>query len=282
MSLSAGLDKCCSCTDMKNRCNAHGPALDVLLVTGCVRPVEGQAYLTLKDTAERLRQYRASLVYYFQKTQFKRVIFCENSGYPLDLKALEYLAGKTGKEFETLTFIGDAEGTRSRGKGYGEGEIVAHALEHSRWAGDIHFFVKVTGRLIVRNLEHIRRRLDDSRFYINRLLIRNSPDTLDTRLYAIPNDLYRRHFLDLHKTVTVEQPLERAFMECVVRERIAFHCFPRYPEFHGVCGGDGMVYENESKALRFSLKSASMIRCFNNPVFGAWLSRYRTRGDGQG
>lgn len=253
-----------------------------MLVTGCVRPVEGQAYLALKDTAERLRQYRESLVYYFQNTNFKCVIFCENSGYPFDLKELEYLAGNTGKEFEALTFIGDSEATRIRGKGYGEGEIVAHALEHSRWAGDIRSFVKVTGRLIVRNLEDIRRRLDASRFYINRLLIRNSPDTLDTRLYAIPNDLYRRHFLDLHKTVTVVRPLERVFMERAIQEKVAFHCFPRYPEFRGVCGGDGMVYGNESRALCFALHLASRAGCFNNPVFGEWLSRYRTRRKGMG
>ena len=267
---------------MRKHCNENGTSRDVLLVTGCVRPVEGQAYLALKDAEERLRQYRESLIYYFQKTQFRRVIFCENSGYPLDLKALEHLAGEMGKEFEALTFIGDAEETRIRGKGYGEGEIVAHALEHSRWASDIRSFVKVTGRLVAHNLEDIRSRLDASRFYINRLLIRNSPDTLDTRLYAISADLYKRHFLDLHKTVTVEQPLERVFMECVIRERISFHCFPRYPEFHGVCGGDGMVYGNESRALHFALSAASRVRCFNNPVFGEWLSRYRKCREGMG
>lgn len=261
---------------------AGGHVHDVLLVTGCVKPVEGQAYLALKDAGERLKQYRDCLLYYIEKTGFTRIVFCDNSGQAIDPDALERAARECGKGLEVLSFCGDSDETRVRGKGYGEGEIVAHALEHSRWAGDIRSFVKVTGRLIVRNLEDIRRRLDASRFYINRLLIRNSPDTLDTRLYAIPNDLYRRHFLDLHKTVTVERPLERVFMECVVRWRVAFHCFPRYPEFHGVCGGDGMVYENESQVLHFALNAASRVRLFNNPIFGAWLRRYRTRGDGLG
>lgn len=263
---------------MKNRGNAHGPSWDVLLITGCVRPVEGQAYLALKDTAERLRQYRESLVYYFQKSQFKRVIFCENSGYPLDWKELEHLAGETGKEFEALTFIGDSEATRIRGKGYGEGEIVAHALEHSRWAGDIRSFVKVTGRLIVSNLEDIRTRLDSSRFYINRLLIRNDPNVLDTRLYAIPVEMYKRFFQDLHKNVTVECTLEHSFMECVRKEKIKYRCFPRYPEFRGICGGDGMVYGMESPSLRWTFQAASMCRLFNCPMFAHSVSRWRKRG----
>lgn len=251
---------------------------DVLLVTGCIRPVEGQAYLKLTDVGERLSQYRESLADYLENTGFQRVIFCENSGFPLEFTDLERLAKERGKELEALSFLGNADETRRRGKGYGEGEIVAHALACSRWADEITQFVKVTGRLVVRNLEVIRRRLNPKRFYINRLLIRNKAEELDTRLYAISAELYKRQFLDLYKGVMVEWPLEKAFMRCTQENGIAYHCFPRYPEFSGSCGGDGMIYGKESARFLWSLRFASACGVFNRNWFATGLSRWRARG----
>lgn len=243
----------------------------VLLVTGCVKPVEGQAYLVLKDADERLRQYREGLRYYLENTGFKRIVFCENSNCRFEFSDLECVANNQGKELEILSFCGNTEETRIRGKGFGEGEIVAYALEHSRYAESIRHFVKVTGRLIVRNLEDIRTRLDSSRFYINRLLIRNNPNVLDTRLYAIPAKMYKRCFQALHKNVTVEYTLEQSFMDCVRKNEIQYRCFPHYPLFQGMCGGDGMGYGTESPLFRFVMETASVTGCFNHKDFSNLL-----------
>ena len=250
---------------------------DVLLLTGCVRPVDGQAYLVLTNPEERLSQYRASITYYLQRTKFPKVIFCDNSGWTLDFGDLTKLAAEHEKEFEVLSFCGNTHETRIRGKGYGEGEIVAHALTHSRWAKDIRHFVKVTGRLIVHNMEDIRKRLDTSRFYINRLLLRNNPEVLDTRLYAISTELYNRHFLALHKSIGVDFNLEQAFTECIHRESLPFKCFPRYPEFRGICGGDGMVYGQESSRLLWAFRWASACGIFNARWFSKGLAKWRMR-----
>lgn len=250
---------------------------DTLLLTGCIKPVEGQSYLVLKDPEERLRQYWESLKFYLLQTDFKRIIFCENSGYPLELLDFEKLATKNGKELELLSFCGDTERTRIRGKGFGEGEIVAYALSHSRHAADIRHFVKVTGRLIVRNMEDIRNRLDMSHFYINRLLVRNDAEVLDTRLYATPVELYKRYFLNLYTGVSVEFNLEKAFTKCFYDEKIRFRCFPRYPEFHGICGGDGMVYGEESPMLLRTFRLASACGVFNSCWFAGGVSQWRQR-----
>ena len=250
---------------------------DTLLLTGCIKPVEGQAYLALKDPEERLRQYCESLKFYLSQTDFKRIVFCENSGYPLEFLNLEKLATKNGKELEVISFRGNTEETRIRGKGFGEGEIVAYALGHSRHAADIRHFVKVTGRLIVRNMEDIRGRLDMSRFYINRLLVRNDAEVLDTRLYATPVELYKQYFLNLHTGVSVEFNLEKAFTKCFYDGNIPFKCFPRYPEFRGTCGGDGMVYGREAPMLLRTYRCASVCGVLNSRWFAGGVARWRGR-----
>jgi hypothetical protein len=195
----------------------------------------------------------------------------------LDFKDLERLAEMRGKELEVLSFVGNEAETRERGKGYGEGEIISHALANSRWAGDIAHFVKVTGRLVVENLEDLRVRLDPARLYINRLLVRNCADSLDTRLYATSTAFYEKCFAELHKEVTVQRPLEKCFMECVERGHVPFSCFPRYPEFRGTSGGDGMEYGKESRSLLFAFRAASRMGCFNHALFAHALARYRRR-----
>ena len=260
---------------MNLHCDKQFP--DVLLVTGCIRPVEGQAYLVLKDSKERLRQYRECLEFYLLHTGFKRIIFCENSGHPLNFTDLQDVALEHGKELEMLSFRGNTEGTRIRGKGFGEGEIVAYALAHSRHAADIRHFVKVTGRLIVRNMEELRKRLDVSKFYINCLLIRHNPGVLDTRLYATPTELYKEHFLTLHEHVSVGFNIEKAFTKRIYNESIPFKCFPRYPEFRGISGGDGMVYGDESPILLRTFRIASACGVFNSRWFAGGVARWRSR-----
>ena len=227
-----------------------------------------------------MRQYRECLEFYLLHTGFKNVIFCENSEYHLDFSDLQDIALEHGKELEVLSFCGNPEETRMRGKGFGEGEIVAYALAHSRHAESIRHFVKVTGRLIVRNMEELRKRLDVSRFYINRLLVRNDAEVLDTRLYATPVELYKQYFLNLHTGVSVEFNLEKAFTKCLYEWKIPFRCFPRYPEFHGICGGDGMVYGKESPMLLRTYRWASVCGVLNSSWFAMSVSRWRRRGNG--
>ena len=102
-------------------------------------------YLT--DVSERLKQYIECIEFYLCKTSINKIVFCENSNYKFDSRALYELAKKNNKLLEILQFNGNYSQIVDRGKGYGEGEIIEYALQNSKLFLQSKYFVKVTGRL---------------------------------------------------------------------------------------------------------------------------------------
>ena len=78
-------------------------------------------------------------------------MFCENSG--ADLESLRTAATGQTSRVDFLSFTADYE--PERGRGYGEGLILRHALEHSDHVGPDSRVLKVTGRLYIRNVAQI-------------------------------------------------------------------------------------------------------------------------------
>ncbi len=141
----------------------------VLLLTGCVNP-NGMALTALKDVDERKNQYIKALEWYIENT-FYDIVFVENTGF--DMGPFFEDSTKSGR-LECLTFQGN-DYDKSLGKGYGEALILKYALENSQKISNADLIVKITGRLIVKNINVIINECSDERslyvkeFYLQRL-----------------------------------------------------------------------------------------------------------------
>jgi hypothetical protein len=124
-----------------------------LLMTATFEP-GGTPYLVLRDAAVRINQYLSSLLLWVERGPFEEIVFCENSGNGAPLAALTRWVAAHRKALEVLTFQGNDEAQR-KGKGFGEGRIIAHAVRHSRSIQRAGGFYKVTGRLYVENSAEI-------------------------------------------------------------------------------------------------------------------------------
>lgn len=128
----------------------------ILLLTACINP-KGMAFTKLQDSRERLRQYRVSLDWYLQHVT-NRIVFVENTGY--DISSMYDAFIRDGR-LEVLVFQGN-DFDKSKGKGYGESIIIEYALKNSVFLKDGANVIKITGRLICKNVGKIVRRYTDA------------------------------------------------------------------------------------------------------------------------
>jgi hypothetical protein len=143
-----------------------------LVMTATIDPGDCP-WLKLRDPSIRIDHYLSSLIMWVENGPFDKIIFCENSGQAAPFSKLGRWAAEHGKKLEIITFQGN-EGTKSQGKGFGEGVILEKALQSSDLLRVESGFFKVTGRLYVENAAKIHDRhienpcvftLGDTRFF---------------------------------------------------------------------------------------------------------------------
>lgn len=240
--------------------------LPVLLITGCIKPCKEQPYLKLSEPRIRLEQYLSAIQYYIESTGFENIVYCDSSNvpYPLESKLLE-TAKDNGKNFEWICFSGDEEKVRNRGKGYGEGEIIKYALAESILLSKAEWFAKTTGRLKVKNIQKIFLKMKKGRLYFNADV--NRSKGIDTRLYCCSVLFYKEHLINLYERCSdseLEMALEDLFYDYMKSNGVKFYCLPEFPVFSGVCGGNGKIYDKESKIKMFLFTILCKIRIFNS------------------
>ena len=151
----------------------------VILLTACVNP-GGMPFTVLNDTSERLRQYREALDFYLRETA-QPIVFCENTLCDFSEDYKEYIA--SGR-LEYITFDGN-NFDKSKGKGYGEALIMEEAFRRSQLLGQCNFVVKITGRLIVRNISQLIK--DNRRMFTDTIQTFYPHDNMiDSRLVILP------------------------------------------------------------------------------------------------
>ena len=217
---------------------------DVLLITGCITPYKDVHMLVLTDSIERRKQYIDSIKFYITHSKIKRIIYCDNSAAKSEEELFD-LADSKGKKFEWISFSGESERILKQGKGYGETEIIRYALEHSELITEDDYLIKVTGRLIVKNINFLLKmsnrksilvapnRIRDGRFYVN------------TRLYMMPIKLYKKFFLNLENMVNDSDNiyLEHAFAMCIREANLKYKKLYIAPWIEGVSGSTGRLYK---------------------------------------
>lgn len=225
----------------------------VLLITGCISPDPTQKFLKLTSPEVRLKQYIDCIEYYIFDSDFKLIVFCDNSNTTFDTSELHQMAKKNSKEIEILTFMGDTGKTIEKGKGFGEGEIIAFALHNSLLLRKAKAFAKVTGRLKIKNINTIIKNVRGGNFF-NSDIYRIG--AIDTRFYICDINYYNRYLRNVYENTSYEHSmaLEDLFRIALDKNH-HYKCTRRYPRFEGVSGGSGRNYsrENRCKLLFFDL-----------------------------
>lgn len=121
----------------------------ILLMTGTVDP--NKMYNTkLTNVEERRRQYLNAIDFYLNNTNLK-IIFCENTGHDL---YSEIKNKKKETRLEYLTFHGNNY-FKELGKGFGEKKILEYIFNKSKLIKYCKYIIKVTGRVIIININEI-------------------------------------------------------------------------------------------------------------------------------
>ena len=245
----------------------------VILLTACVNP-DGMPFTVLNDTSERLRQYREALDFYLNETTLP-IVFCENTLCDFSEDYKEYIA--SGR-LEYITFDGN-NFDKSRGKGYGEALIMEEAFRHSRLIDQCNFVVKITGRLIVRNISQLvkdnRRMFTDTiqTFYPNN-------NMADSRLVILPKLFCIDDFLARKDSIndTEGYYFEHLLYDAVIsRKKYIYVPFLHVPLIDGVSGSTGNLYKSDNvkynhhrlafDILGNALKMERFYENYHTPVF---------------
>ena len=137
----------------------------ILFLTACVNP-KGMAYTKLSNPEIRLKQYKEALDWYLTHTSLK-ILLVENSGYDFSDSNRNQIEEA---RLEILSYDGNSY-DRSRGKGFGEAEIVEYGLQHSRFLRTYSqdtMLLKVTGRLLCKNINELSGRYHHSNCFLPR------------------------------------------------------------------------------------------------------------------
>ncbi|MGN0050820.1 MAG: hypothetical protein ACI37N_06480 [Prevotella sp.] len=214
----------------------------VILLTACVNP-GGMPFTVLNDKSERLRQYREALDFYLRETTLP-IVFCENTLFDFSEDYKEYIAAG---RLEYITFDGN-NFDKSKGKGYGEALIMEEAFRLSNLLGQCYFVVKITGRLIVRNISQL---VKDNRIMITDTIQTFYPhdNMIDSRLVILPKLFCINDFLAKKKSINDTQGyfFEHLLYDTIIsRKKYVFVPFLHVPLIDGMSGSTGNLYNSDS------------------------------------
>jgi len=163
---------------------------------------------------------------------------CDYSG------RVDELSRGSGKNVEFLCFQNDAELTRLKGKGFGEGEIVHYALTHSKILSQSPYFAKCTGKLYVRNYRKCLAAYHGTEF-MSAVYGKNRIAGLDTRLYFASRDFWLKHLARAH--FQVDDPkgyfLEHSYLDRLRECGLRGFTLPLMPIVVGRSGSGDIEFE---------------------------------------
>lgn len=235
----------------------------LLLLTATVNP--GVVPVQRANPQIRETEYLTALNFWLKKWGgIQRIVFIENSGWPLD--KFRALADKH-REKKDVEFISLNINhlTGARGKGYGESRLIEEGLPLSKHFQEVSYIVKVTGRLKLLNLNQILRKLpaetdlaaensDNGLFrelchYVNQEEADLFHRWLDTRFFLVKKTFWQTRLaafsdlLDDRDGRYLEHRLfQLAHHEQLGRTAVIVHRLPRIPNWRGVGAGTGENY----------------------------------------
>jgi hypothetical protein len=223
--------------------------IPVLLTSSVIAHDTG---VLLKNKDERIRLALQSVERWLKIDPNISIVLCDGSSFDFSRLIAEEFPNA---QIECLNFENDQDLVKKYGRGYGEGEIVRYALNHSKSIMTSGCFVKCSSMLWVENFKKCAQYWN-GRFlckgvFINVFSIfkKTKLSYVDTRFYIVSNSFYRQHFENAHFQIdrALGHGLENCFHDIVLKDDIRRSLFNVAPIICGVGGGIGAYYKNSLK-----------------------------------
>ena len=223
----------------------------IILLTGCLNP-QGMAFTALSDKEKRKNQYIKAITFYLETCKHP-IVFVENSGTDISSNFEEAIRQK---KLECVTFEGNKN--KRKGKGAGECEIIEYALSHSQTikTSKKHCICKITGRLVVKNINHLL--FFHSIFFSSTTVFFSINSDLsfpDSRLVIAPIPFWVSFLKSKNKVDDSEgYYFEHALLDCLIKEKNGYSPFLIAPQIEGMSGSTGQIYSCPNKDFKSTYK----------------------------
>ena len=244
-----------------------------LVLTASVHP--NGMYVKVADSKVREGQYLRSLqtLLSIPSPVVQGFTFIENSGADLTpFHALVAEHNPHGKKVELIS-LNMNDFPRELGIGYGEFRALDKGISESKLITDQTYLVKLTGRLIVRNLAALLSALPEPLDMAADVEPFKDPATgwIDSRLMIFSREFYFKKVMGLYeqvngsKGVAIEHILYQMIRHSPGLRLVAR--LPREPQWVGFSGSTGMRYDSLSMRLKYPPKVVSRMfqRMMNLP-----------------
>jgi hypothetical protein len=254
---------------MKARLDLGGVTL---LLTATVQVNRGVAGVTAPAAETRQADYLENLRYQLHHhPRLRRIVFAENSGWPLDRFSEAIADNPLGKEVELLQL--DCNDFPGRlGKGYGEALLIDRALAASRLVAASSHVAKLTGRQRVLNLTPLLAGtpagvrflcdLRDHGFY-ERFGLPAAGRYCDTRFFLFSPPFFDTHLRRLYQQAEhgeVEHNLEAAYYDAIKSLEGEAGVLPRFrvePRYRGHAGHWNKDYGAARERIKQTVRAAA-------------------------
>ena len=234
--------------------------IPILLLTACITPNSFDT-LSITDPSTREKQYLEALNWYLHNTKYN-IIFCDNSGYNISKYFESYIQSN---RLEVITFTDPPE-LYDRGKGYKEMKIIEYIFKHSMFIRTTKnpIFIKITGRLIVRNINSIISiiKIINKKNFISCELSDKIDDT-DSRFFIFSPSFYKT-FITYKEDIQINFSFEKALLYAIKEYKKCksghFIYLPYPARIKGYSGGFGVRYKDDLKNFIIKLISFSIKR----------------------
>jgi len=217
-----------------------------LLLTSSVIPTDLSG--NLNDPSVRMMHTIESISEWLKIDKNIRIVICDGSGFDFSNTVK---INFPSANIECILFDNDAQQIKKHGKGYGEGEIIRYAIEHSKLINESEVFIKCTAKLWVANFDQCLLQWNNqfmcSAYFANVFSYKKTTlKFVDTRFYISKKDYYLKHFSVAHTQLgnTVGRSIEDAFLDVIRQEKMKHIFFRTPPVICGVGGGSGKYYKS--------------------------------------
>ena len=218
-----------------------------ILLTGTIdvsSSFGGVNKVAVNSTVERLKQYESAIERYIKISVLDTIVFVETSNYNFDSDHFFKLANKYNKRFEYITFQGDYEKVKLKGKSYGEAEAILYGIQNSNLLKEEETIYKATGRIFLKNSERIVKNKDKVR---NEFISFTKLDygRCVTWFFKFNKSDYLKYFADCQFNCDESNgfDIEKVFFDIIVNNDIEQKPFVCYPRMNGIIGGLGINYD---------------------------------------
>ncbi len=213
-------------------------------------------------------QYIQNIIRYIAFSNAENIVFCENSGYPIqDKDTLTAIAKLFKKELEILQFNGDHEKSVKKWRWFWENEIIEYAIQKSQLIKESWTFIKITWRYRCENINQIIDWSKNKDICFSKLmpisLKEINTKAVNTAVFKTSVDFFNKVLTGAGKDVddTKIHFLEHVYFDRLKKKSKKIFSLPQYPKMRG------MTWEGKI------LKKSRLVETIMHILHKLWITK---------